>query len=109
MNNARIRITELTGLVASSKPENPWVLQKFKAVDLETDNSALSVTISYGQGDVWTSPEVATYSIPKDEWSVYWTIPGDAALGLYDVKVEVTDGDGGSFTLEDTGEFDVTA
>ena len=79
-----------------------------KVSDAETASSALTVSISYmPQGGSWTT-EPATYYAALDYWYYEWTIPGGADLDLYDVKVDVSDGDGGAGTVTELGEFTVT-
>jgi hypothetical protein len=75
--------------------------------DVETLSSALDVNISYRpQGGSWTT-ETASYHLTRDYWYYDWVIPGDATPGLYDIKVEAWDPDGGSVESTETGEFNV--
>ena len=75
--------------------------------DNETDSASLTVNIRYRrQRGKWTTV-AASYSAPNNYWYVDWSIPGGADLGLYDVKVDVFDGDGSSATATDPGEYDV--
>jgi len=75
--------------------------------DVETASSDLSVDISYRpQGGDWTTVG-ATYSAYWGYWYYDWVIPGDATLGLYDVKVDAEDPDGGFSSMTELGEFEV--
>jgi hypothetical protein len=75
--------------------------------DAETPSSDLTVYISYRpQGGEWTT-EAATYNDVWDFWLVFWDIPEDAETGLYDIKVDVEDLDGGSVSSTELGEFSV--
>jgi len=75
--------------------------------DVETTSWDLSVNVSYRvQGGDWVT-EAATYKADKDFWYMDWTIPMDAPVGLYDVKVDVKDPDGGTESLTELGEFEV--
>ena len=77
--------------------------------DLETPTTSLSVTISYRpQGGTWTS-KTTFYNSIYNFWYYDWNIPGDAAPGLYDVKVDVEDLDGGLTTSTKLGVFTVVA
>ena len=78
-----------------------------KVSDAETASASLTVRISYRpQGGNWTT-RIATYDAPNNYWYVSWTIPEDADLGLYDVKVNVSDGNGGSATATELGEYNI--
>jgi hypothetical protein len=73
--------------------------------DPETASSELSVNVSYRvQGGSWIT-ESAIYRADVDYWYVDWVIPFDAATGLYDVKIDVMDSDGGVNTYTEMGEF----
>ena len=75
--------------------------------DAETASASLTVNISYRpQGGNWTT-RAATYDAPNNYWYVSWTIPEGADPGLYDVKVDVSDGKGGSATATELGEYNV--
>lgn len=77
--------------------------------DLETSVSSLSVSISYKpQGGEWTT-EAATYRYKSDWWYLDWVISMDAVTGLYDIKADVEDPDGGYSTKTETGEFRIVA
>jgi hypothetical protein len=79
-----------------------------KVLDAETPSSGLAVTISYRpQGGSWTVAAPPTYNVAWSYWSSDWTIPGGAVTGLYDVKVDVSDGGGGSASYFELGEFTV--
>ena len=75
--------------------------------DAETPSNQLTVSISYRlQGGGWTTAS-ATYSPGGGYWYVDWVVPGGAAAGLYDVKVEVSDPNGGSASSTQTGRFNI--
>ncbi len=75
--------------------------------DTETAQADLTVSISYRpKGGSWTTVP-ATYHVTGDYWYVNWVIPGGATPGLDDVKVDVSDGDGGSATATELGEYEV--
>ena len=75
--------------------------------DLETPSDALTVYISYkNPSGTWTR-ELASYYAPSNYWYYDWVIPFDAELGLYDVRVEASDLDGGSAEEIETSEFNV--
>jgi hypothetical protein len=75
--------------------------------DGETPSIGLTVTTSYRlQGGSWVS-SAAFYNQGQGYWYVDWTIPGDAAIGLYDVRVVAGDPDGGSVMRVDAGKFRV--
>jgi len=77
--------------------------------DARTESSSLTVAISYKPegGASWTT-ETASYYAADDYFYHDWVIPGGAETGLYDVKVEVWDSDGGYSTKTETREFNVT-
>jgi hypothetical protein len=78
-----------------------------KVSDAETASASLTVSISYRpQGGDWVTA-AATYSAPNNYWYVSWAIPEGAVLGLYDVKVDVSDGKGGSASATELGEYNV--
>ena len=54
----------------------------------------------------WTEV-VAEFNSKWDYWYIDWTIPGGADLGMYDVKVDVDDGDGGIVSRTDTDKLNV--
>ena len=68
--------------------------------DRETPSSGLSVDIGLRlQGGTWIFKE-ATYETSQDYWYIYWNIPIDAELGLYDVRVDASDPhDGTNFQI----------
>jgi hypothetical protein len=100
-------------------------------IDAETASADLIVTIRYrpqrrkwitaaatysAPDDIRYRPQrrkwitaAATYSAPDDYWYVDWVIPEGAVLGLYDVKVRVSDGDRGSAKAAERGEYEVIA
>jgi len=80
-------------------------------MDLETASDQLNVTISYkAQSDVvWTTVSAQWEPLYGGYWYHDWTIPGGASLGLYDVRVEASDGNGGSVSATEYGEFTVIA
>jgi len=66
------------------------------------------VTISYRvEGGGWNGVSGVWLSLYGGYWYVDWVIPGGASAGLYDVMVEVGDGDGGSAVVTELGEFTV--
>jgi hypothetical protein len=78
--------------------------------DLETPSDQLTVIIKYkAQSDPsWTN--VSTQWNPTwSYWYYDWVIPAGATSGLYDVTVEVSDGNGGSALVIEIGEFTVTS
>ncbi len=102
-------------------PDNHWIdkggnVSTWKTIsiyaqasDKETASEDLVVDISYRpQGGNWTTP-AASYNKTLDSWYANWVIPKDAGLGLYDVRVYVNDGTGGSATSIITGQFIVSA
>jgi hypothetical protein len=75
--------------------------------DAETDVSSLWVRIKYRvQGGSWVTV-TPTYHVISDQWRFEWSIPLDAELGLYDVKVVVKDPDGGRAVKIEKGEFEI--
>jgi hypothetical protein len=76
--------------------------------DAETASGDLSVTIGFRAeaGSDWINA-TATWESYYGYWYVDWVIPAGATSGLYDVFVEVSDGDGGSALVIETGEFAV--
>jgi hypothetical protein len=75
--------------------------------DAETPSSGLTVSVSYRrQAGSWTTVP-ASYNPGQDYWYVDWTISGDAQLGLYDVKVDVIDPNGGSASTTVLNQFNV--
>jgi subtilisin family serine protease len=81
------------------------------ATDAETSTDELTVTIGYkAQADTtWTNVTASWESVWGEYWYIDWLIPGGATAGLYDVMVQVSDGDGGSAIATETGEFNVTS
>jgi hypothetical protein len=79
--------------------------------DAETSSDLLSVTISYkAHVDLdWTVVSAQWESNYGGYWYYDWTIPGGATTGLYDVMVEVSDGDGGTASVTEYGEFTVNS
>ena len=76
--------------------------------DPETAASELNVNISYRpQGGSWISGTPVIDHETSNYWYYNWDIPMDADLGLYDIKIDVEDPDGGTTTDTDTGEFQV--
>ena len=77
-----------------------------RITDAETASADLdTVDISYmPQGGSWTTVS-ATYNPTYNYWYVDWVIPGGASLDIYDVKVDVSDGDGGTDSKTDIGEL----
>jgi hypothetical protein len=64
--------------------------------DAETPSSGLTVSISYRtSGGGWVT-KTALYDVPYNYWYFDWVIPGGATPGFYDVKVDVSDPNGGS-------------
>jgi uncharacterized repeat protein (TIGR02543 family) len=79
-------------------------------LDAETVSSGLTVHISYkAQSDSsWTGPILASWEpLYGGYWYYDWSIPSGASVGLYDVKVEASDPDGGSASLTGTNMFTV--
>jgi hypothetical protein len=75
--------------------------------DAETPSQDLTVSISYRpQGGEWTTTQ-ASYNPTWDYWYIDWTIPGGATLGLYDVKVDASDPNGGSVSSTVLSQFKV--
>jgi uncharacterized repeat protein (TIGR02543 family) len=79
--------------------------------DAETSSDLLSVTISYkAQADSdWTAVSAQWQPHYGGYWYYDWTIPGGATTGLYDVMVEVSDGDDGTASVSEYGEFTVVS
>ena len=76
--------------------------------DVETASDVLDVTIGYRvEGGDWTSVAASWESLYGGYWYYDWVIPGGASGGLYDVKVDVLDGSGGSASATELGEFTV--
>ncbi len=76
--------------------------------DVETPASGMtSVEISFKpqSSGSWTT-RTASYS-SSGHWYIDETLSISADLGLYDVRVDVTDPDAGVGTKTDTGEFTV--
>ena len=75
--------------------------------DSETPTADLTVKISYGPTGGSLTEQSATYFSTWNYFYYDWVIPSSTTLSLYDVKVEVSDGNGGSATLTTTGSFSV--
>ena len=65
------------------------------------------VSSVYAQNN-WTNATGNWYANYGGYWYVDWVIPGSATTGLYDVIVEVSDSDGGSASVNELGEFNIT-
>ena len=75
--------------------------------DAKTASKDLKVTLSYRpQGGSWTTPQTL-FNSTSNYWYTDWSIPVDATPGLYDVKVLVVNGSGGSASSTITGQFNV--
>jgi hypothetical protein len=78
--------------------------------DSETASSLLSVTIKYKAqaGGEWTNITSTLWEpLYGGYWYYDWVVPGTASTGLYDVTITVSDGNGGSASATETGEFTV--
>jgi len=77
--------------------------------DADTPPADLTVKISYGPSGGSLTEKTGAYFSAWDYFYYDWVIPIDAATGIYDVKVNVTDPNGGTASSSQTDMFEVVS